>query len=255
MFQVYSFFIYWLNQVDEHSLQSPFLYDLYTKVIQGVDLSHSDIEEIRGQLLKNKQVIEITDLGAGSRINNGTTRSISSIAKHASTPKRFSQFLTRLIDHFDYKNILELGTSLGLNTLYISKNADVNVLTFEGDKNIADLAHAHFKKLNRTNIKSIVGNIDKTLEKELSQIEKVDLAYIDANHRYEPTLRYFDQISTKIHSQSIIIVDDIHWSKEMVSAWRVLKRKPEVTLSIDLFEAGLLFFDPRLDQEDYILKF
>lgn len=255
MFQVLSFFIYWLKQVDEHSLQSPFLYDFYTNIIRKQGIQNSDIEEIRRALLRNTQTLELTDFGAGSRVHNSTSRSIRSIARHASTPYKFSRLLSLLIDHFGHKSVLELGTSLGLNTLYMSENPAVNILTFEGDKNIATLAQSHFSRLKRTNIKLVVGNLDETLEKELNQLEKIDLAYLDANHRLEPTLRYFELISTKTHEQSVVVVDDIHWSKEMDSAWQALKSKPEVTLSIDLFEAGLLFFDPKFEKEDYTLKF
>ncbi len=255
MFQIFAFINYWLKQVDKHSLHSPFLFEFYTKVLSVDDEVLKDVEALRKELLNNKEMVEIKDFGAGSRVYKGNKRTIASIAKYASTPKRFSQFILRLIQYYQLTNIVELGTSLGLNTLYLSENSKCKVLTFEGDPTIARLAEAHFKKHRRSNIKTVVGNIDQTLEPALKQLDQVDLAYLDANHKYKPTLEYYDLITTKTHDQSIVIVDDIHWSKEMSSAWEQLKTKPEVTLSVDVFEAGILFFNPKLEKEEYVLKF
>ena len=255
MFQVISFFIYWLKKVDEHSLQSPFLYSLYTRVILKRGIADVEIEAIRNQLLQNDKLIQIMDYGAGSRVTTKSERSIKSIAKHASTPLNFSVFLAELIDYFQFSNVLELGTSLGINTLYLSQNSNVNVLTLEGDPNIASIAEDNFSTLNRRNIKTIIGNIDQTLGFALEDSEKLDLVYIDANHRFEPTLRYFDQIIQKCHQQTVIVIDDIHWSKEMAMAWKTIISRSEVTLSIDLFEAGLIWLDPKFSKEDYVLNF
>lgn len=255
MFQVLSFIHYWLKQLDEHSLHSPFVYDFYTRLIRQDLLADNDIERLRDTLKKTQTEVKIAGYGAGSRISKSKTRSISSIAKHASTPPKFSSLLEKIISHFQLSNIIELGTSLGLNTLYMSKAEGTNITTFEGDKSIADIAQKHFSDFGRTNIKTIIGNIDDTLEPELSRFKKVDLAYLDANHRYAPTLNYYEQLIPKIHEDSIIVIDDIHWSKEMNRAWNEIKNKPEVILSIDLFEAGLLFYNPKLEKADYILKF
>lgn len=197
----------------------------------------------------------MTDFGAGSRVSNHRTRSIGSIAKHATTPSKFSRFLSQSIAHFGYTEIIELGTSLGINTLYLSQKEEVNVTTFEGDPAIAELAQGHFERFERENIEMIIGNIDETLPSALEKFKRIDLAYLDANHRYEPTLNYFDMLLPLTYEKSMIVIDDIHWSKEMNAAWEVIKNRPEVTLSIDLFEAGLLFFDPNLEKADYILNF
>lgn len=204
---------------------------------------------------KSKSNIEVKDLGAGSRVSKNNIRSIGSIAKHATTPSKFSRLLSKTIDHFGYTEVLELGTSLGINTLYLSQKKEVNITTFEGDPIIAGLATSHFEKLGRANIEVIIGNIDQTLPDVLKRSKQIDLVYIDANHRHEPTLRYFESLLPFLHEKSLVVIDDIHWSKEMNEAWVVIKESAEVSLSIDLFEAGLLFFDPNIEKSDYILKF
>ena len=255
MFQVLSFILYWLKQEDEHSLHSPFLFDFYTKVVRHKGSENEQIELLRKKLLTDKTEVALHDFGAGSRVSGSVNRSISSIAKYSSTPAKFSLLLQRIIAYFDFKEVIELGTSLGLNTLYLSQNPKVKVSTFEGDERLSQLAKTHFHSFRRNNIDLVTGNIDQTLEKVLNQVLSVDLAYMDANHRYSPTLDYFELLSGKTHDHSIVIIDDIHWSKGMWKAWNELKSRPEVTLSLDLFEAGLLFFNPKFDGASYTLKF
>ncbi len=243
--------------MNEHSLHSPFLYPFYTEVVKKDNKKGFEaIEALRKSLLQNDEEVLIEDLGAGSRINNSNTRKVSQIAKHASTPARFSRLLNRIITHFDYKNIVELGTSLGLNSAYMaSAKKDVQLFTFEGSASIANLAKQNLSELNCFNYRLIEGDIDNTLPQWIENAPQIDLAYIDANHRYEPTLRYFELLLPKMTSSGMIILDDIHWSKEMNDAWELLKKHPEVSLSIDLFEAGILFLQPDLMKENYILEF
>lgn len=243
--------------VNEHSLHSPFLYKFYTEVVKGKsNTQDSAIEELRKQLLRNETIIEIEEMGAGSRLNSSNTRKINEIAKHSATPTQFSLLLSRIIQHYNFKKVVELGTSLGLNTAYLAKsNKEVKVTTFEGSGTIAELALQHFEQLGLSNIEVVMGNIDQTLELWLATSTKIDLAYLDANHRYEPTIRYFELLLPKMNQQGIIILDDIHWSKEMNQAWNDLKHHPQVSLSIDLFEGGILFLNPEIPKDQYILSF
>ena len=256
MYQILAYLKYWFIQVDDHSLHSPFVFKLYQEVIQKAPSKlNQTIEALRNDLLKNEFEFELQELGAGSRVNPSNKRKVKEIARNASTPPAFSALLATLIDFLGYQHIIELGTSLGLNTLYLSQKEGVKVITFEGDPILTKLATDNFVKLKRSNIELVEGNLDDTLEDQLKRIESVDFAYIDANHRYEPSIRYFEALLAKCHEKSLIVLDDIHWSKEMNDAWHQIKKRPEVTVSIDLFEGGLLFFDPNLTKGDYVLKF
>lgn len=257
LYPVFQFIRYWLHKVNEHSLHSPFLYNFYTEIIKhDANQGFEDLEDLRTSLLNSTESVKVKELGAGSRVDNGQTRKIKDIAKHASTPPAFSRLLNRIIHWGKFKHVLELGTSLGQNTLYMQKACTEGIIyTLEGSPAIAEIAKHNFHKLNANNIHVVEGNIDDTLTTTLEKLDTLDLAYLDANHRYTPTIQYFNSILPKLHKDSIVVIDDIHWSAEMNQAWLELKQHPKVTLSLDLFEGGLLFFNPDLKKEHYILSF
>ncbi len=243
---------------NEHSLHSPFVFELYTKIIQAKNQfpSFLAIENLRKKLLKNRSIIEITDFGAGSRIYKTNQREIRQITKSAEKNPKFGKLLFRLIQHFKPSTIFDLGTSLGITTIYESKAYESSqIFTFEGCPATAKIARDNFEELDCKNIEIIVGNIDETLAQKLAQIKQLDFAFFDANHRFEPTVKYFEMCLKKANDESVFVFDDIHWSTEMHEAWQVIKNHPEVTISIDLFYVGLVFFRKNQPNQDFILRF
>lgn len=163
--------------------------------------------------------------------------------------------LYRLCEFLDAKNIVELGTSLGINTLYLANGKNSIVTTFEGSPAICEIASNGFQQTGTDNIRLIEGNIDTNLQAFVENSHPIDVAFIDANHRYEPTLAYFNTMLAKIHDQSCFIFDDIHWSGEMEQAWLEICSHYRVSLSIDLYQMGLIFFNPDLRKQHYTLQF
>lgn len=254
----FRYLIYLLRAKDEHSLHSPFLFELYENVIEpsAEYYKFKEIEAIRSEMLLSDKTIEVIDLGAGSRVSKSSVRKVSSIAKHAVKQDKFGKLLFRLVNHFKPKTILELGTSLGVTTSYLATtNSQQQVITFEGCPNISAIAEKNFQKLDLKNVKQVLGNFDKTLPIELVNTDKIDFVYIDGNHRKEPTLTYFKQLLEKSHNETILVFDDIHWSSEMETAWREIKKSSNVSVTIDLFYLGIVFLRKELAKQDFVLKF
>lgn len=159
-----------------------------------------------------------------------------------------------MIDYFKAKKVIELGTSFGINTLYLASKNERSVTTFEGSTDVAEIAKLTFEFSGSKNIELIEGNLDHTLRTYLQSIRKFDLALMDANHRYEPTIRYFNLLMPKLHETTVVVLDDIHYSPEMDQAWRELKDHKLVYGSVDLFRCGILFFDPSLNKQHVILQ-
>ena len=242
-----------------HGIHSPFVFDLVVSVLndKGNYYCYEPIEALRNEMLQSNELVPVMDLGAGSRKGLSNQRKVSEIAKNALKPPKYSQLLFRIANYFKSGTILELGTSLGITTCYFaSVRHNERVITMEGVPGIAAKALDNFKRMGFDNIELIEGNFDETLQPVLSKAEKVDIAYIDGNHRFEPTIRYFEQIFPYLHAGSCLIFDDIHWSREMESAWNKIKSDSRVVLTIDLFFIGLVFINPDIKiKQDFIIRF
>ncbi len=249
---------YLLYATNHYSLHSPFLFDLYHSVIaNGTQLpSMKRVEPLRKQLAGNDRTIQMNDFGAGAGKYTTRTQKISTIARNSLSSAKTSALLHRLANYFQCQHIVELGTSLGINTAYLAAEAqNREVVTFEGCPNIAHLAGQNFQQLGIDHIKQYVGPIDEQLPAYLQHNPQVDLAFLDANHRYEPTMRYFNWLLDVAHPQTLFVFDDIHWSVEMTRAWQAIIRHPGVTLTLDLYQVGLVFVNPELPRQHHILSF
>lgn len=261
MYQPFAYLRYWLRSGTAHGLHSPFVYDLYTTVIcaNGEFGAYKRVEARRRELLRSPKSITVTDFGAGSQVAGagGMQRRVSAIAKHAAKPPRLAQLLFRLVNHFRPATILELGTSLGLTTAYLAAaDSRQQVITFEGCPNTAAVARETFAELGLQNVRLVEGNLDQTLPATLAALTKpVDFVFFDGNHRYEPTLRYFEQCLANAHENSVFVLDDIHWSVEMERAWDAIKAHPAVTVTVDLFYVGLVFFRQTQPKQDFRLRY
>ena len=236
---------YYIRARTRYRVHSPFVFDLVNEVLE--DDRHfyvfDDIERLRVNLLRDKRMLEVTDLGAGSHTTKSNQRSVQSIARSAVTPSRYTQFLFSLVHYLKPKTVLEMGTSLGISTLYQAKaDGRAQVITLEGCPEIAEVAQENFKRLNANNIELMIGDFAKTLPQALQKIQRVDYVFFDGNHRKAPTLNYFREALKYAHEDSVFVFDDIYWSEEMMEAWEEIKAHPQVTLTIDIFYMGIVFF-------------
>ncbi len=181
---------------------------------------------------------------------------ISTIARRSVKPAKYGQLLFRIVNAFKCRNIIELGTSLGISTLYLSfPDTGNQIITLEGSPEIAGIARTNFERLKRKNIRLIEGEFGVTLPKALHTLETVDLVYFDGNHRKDPTLAYFNQCLSHINENSIFIFDDIYWSREMSEAWKIIQSHPAATTTIDLFQFGIVFFRSGMTKQNFMIKY
>ncbi|MDP1802467.1 MAG: class I SAM-dependent methyltransferase [Bacteroidota bacterium] len=234
-----------------HGVHSPFAFQLCEEVFYNRN-SFYDLDELqktRTSLLNSNTEIIVEDFGAGSKTFTTNKRKIKDlVAKGISTAKQ-SETLYKLINFLNCGAIIELGTSIGLNTLYLAKaNKNGKVITIEGSKNLVEFATELAKKNNLNNIEFIEAKFDEALP-TLLQNNSPSLIYIDGNHTYDATMRYFNLALAKKDNSTVIIFDDIYWSPGMTMAWNEIKNNASVTLSIDLFYFGMVFFREELKEK------
>lgn len=242
-----------------HGTHSPFVFDFITQVLNRKNYyyAYETVESLREKLKLNKESIVLEDMGAGSAVSPTNKRTVASLAMHAAKSPKYGQLLFRMANYYHPQTILELGTSLGITTSYLALgNLKANVITLEGSAEVAKKALHNFRSLRLDNIRLVQGNFDNTLVKVLEALAKIEMVFIDGNHREEPTLRYFSQLLPFMAAESVMVFDDIHWSEEMERAWNAIRKLPGVMLSIDLFFVGLVFFNPAFKvKQDFSIRF
>ncbi len=256
--QIKSYINYKKNSIGKHGVHSPFVFDLMRQVFDKQDTFYAFdlIEKFRESLKLDNTILHIEDLGAGSKTNSSDKRTVRQIIKSSSKAPKYGQLLFRLANYFEVDNIIELGTSLGISTLYLANSRRYSkIYTLEGSKEIAKKAKANFKKMKLNNIEIITGNFDATLTPLLDKLEKIDFVFFDGNHKEKPTLQYFEKCLAKIHNNTIFVFDDIYWSQEMTNAWQTIKAHQKVTTTIDIFEMGIVFFKKELPKQNLIIKY
>jgi predicted O-methyltransferase YrrM len=234
-----------------HGVHSPFVFEFIGQVLNDKTkfAPFSSIESMRRELLNDHNEVQVEDFGAGSSAATNNLRTISAITKTAAKPAKFGQLLYRISKFYRPANMLELGTSLGLSAAYLaSGNSNGKLITLEGSPLIAERAAKNLKALNILNAECVQGKFDDKLQTIIKAWNTaddktaVDLAFIDGNHRKEASLNYFDLLAGAMSADSVIIFDDIHWSREMEEAWTAIKNDSRTMMTIDLFFIGLVFF-------------
>ncbi len=247
-----------LRAKTRHGTHSPFVYRLLDEVIYDFKSKkvYDQAENLRKELLSDKRLINVTDLGAGSLLNKNRQKRVSDIAKNALKRPKLAQLLYRLVKNLKPENMIELGTCLGTTSVYLKNAApDAQLYTLEGCPETAQIATEVFQKAGLNTIKQVIGNFDDTLPGVIGKLNKLDFVFVDGNHQKEATLRYFEWCLPKVHEGTLLIFDDIYWSEGMKEAWAAIKAHPQVTVSIDLFWIGLVYFRKGRVKEDFKIRF
>lgn len=257
LFQIKSYLKFLWSSKNEHAVHSPFVFNLVTKCFYDNNLKpeYQVLKNYRNSLLENKKTIEVTDFGAGSKVFKSNTRQISKIAKTAGISRKRAELLFRIVNYFQPSTILEIGTSLGLATSALALgNPKAKITTLEGCPETAKIAQEYFGKFDLTNVNSIVAEFSEYFKTINHQPSTINLIYFDGNHSKSATLDYFELLLSTITNDSVWIFDDIHWSPEMDDAWEIIKNHPKVTVTIDTFQWGIVFFRMEQQKEHFIIR-
>ena len=253
MYQIIAFIKFLLKSTNQHGVHSPFVFNLVTQCFYDKKKhnAYQIIKSYKKELRHNNTTIEVTDLGAGSRVFKSNTRSIGAIAKNAGAPLTRTKLLFRIANYFNPKNTLELGSSLGLGTLSLSLGApNSKVTSIEGCPQTGGFSSKKLKQFNLKDTQVVINDFNDYLS-NLNENTSFDLVYFDGNHQKDATIDYFNRLIDHSHNDSVFIFDDIHWSKEMTEAWETILKHPKVTISIDSFYCGFLFFRKEHQQKEH----
>jgi len=241
-----------------HNIHSPFIFDLVTRVFRNKTdpaIVYS-IEKIRKSLVKDKRVIDVTELGANSDSQKGRLKKVSDIARCSAVSEKYGKLLANMAAEFGKQLVIEFGTSFGISTMYMAASVrETPVLSMEGCPFTAEIAENNFMETRLNNIRLYVGPFEEKIPEIINQGIKPGLIFIDGNHRKGPVLDYFEKMAEIADNNTVIILDDINYSPEMEEAWNEIRQNEKVTLSIDIYRMGIVFFRKGIGHYDYTIRY
>lgn len=263
VFRVSAWWRFYLNAVTKYQVHSPFIFSWITEVLEDERYYYSfdDIQALRYKMLRSDTPIVLTDFGTGPNgVLDAHTEPVQrkstlrQVVQRSGSDSRQGELLFRLVLWLRPQVILELGSSVGLSTLYLSRAAgrQAQVVALEGCPQSADIARLNLKTLHVHHAQVITGAFEQTLEHALNHLPQLDLVYFDGNHQREATLRYFEQCLTKAGDQTVFVFDDIHWSEGMEAAWTTIQQHERVTLTIDCGYFACVFFRPEFKEKQHL---
>ncbi len=238
-----------------YGIHSPFVFYVVRELFFEAHTydAFSKIDSARNMLLKNKQRVNVDTRGAAS-VKDTKVKRVKDLVNEGSIPPKYGRLMFRMINYFSARNILEMGTSLGAGTLFLSlPHSGAKVTTIEGNRELCSLARGLFDMVEVENVDVVNGSFHEVLPEVLANYEQLDFVFFDGDHRLESTLQYFEMCLEKFHNDTVFVFDDIHWSRDMEKAWHTIISHPKVTVSLDLYRIGIVFFRKECTKQHYVV--
>ena len=255
MYQAKAYLKFLSKATNQHGVHSPFVYNFVTKCLYDKTNhdAYAKLKLYKKALENSSTILDIIDLGEGSKVLDANQRKVSKMVKTSSSSKKDSELLYRLSKYFGFQHILELGTSLGMGTYAMAlANKSSKITTIEGCLNTSTFAQSQLTKLNINNIEFEVGNFaDKTPDLKHNSY---DFIFFDGHHNKEATIQYFEALLPTAHNDTVFVFDDIYWSKGMTEAWDYIRNHIAVTVTVDCFNLGFVFFRKEQAKEHFKIR-
>lgn len=237
-----------------HGTHSPFVYDFVDHCLSIKIPKDFEIEKKRyfKGLKNDRRTMTIEDHGAGSKYLSNR-RKVSDIFKTSSSRGKYGDLLFKISRYYEPKNVLELGTSLGIGTFYMCKgNPSGSISTIEGCKETHQRSIEAFSKNQLESIQASNLTFSDYLENYIG--EKFDMVFVDGHHDGNALLNYLELLKQHTHPDTIFILDDIRWSESMLNAWNKIQNSEQFHLTMDLFRMGIIIPRPQQEKQNFIIK-
>jgi predicted O-methyltransferase YrrM len=240
-----------------HGVHSPFVFDFISKVLHDRSKypEYQFFDSVRDSLRLSDEILQVGDIGENSVHFNKKNRKVGDLARISSIPAKYGRLLFRIVRYYKPVSIVELGTSIGISSMYLAKgNTKSKVLTVEGNTDLCDYASALFFSHRIGNISVLNRDFDQAIIELPVDYVSPQLVFIDGNHSYEPTMRYYKFFMEGM-KEGILIFDDIYWSAGMRKAWKEIIQRNKEYVTIDLYRMGIIIFRESVTPGHFVVRF
>lgn len=203
---------------------------------------HARLEQIevrRRELDGSSQELERT--GDSKR----PSETVGEVSRISSKSRSLARLLYALHRELRPQSTLELGTCVGISTAYLATAASLNgggsVVSIDGSAARLAVAEETLRGLGLDDVDVRHGEFSAAMHNLAQEQRRFDWAFIDGNHREDPTVEYFEYFLRELAApRALVIFDDIRWSEGMERAWARVQDSPRVELVVDLGPIGLV---------------
>lgn len=163
------------------------------------------------------------------------------------TDTEYAELLFRLVNRFNSREILEIGSGLGVNTLYLNTHSKQAIVTCV---EIKDEKTKKAQLLLADKLENIIfTNVLTTLESSFNTI------IWDLETFPNPKNLVIETIEKAIKPDGFIVLNYINKRKENKEVWKKILQLENLTMSFDLGTVGIGFFKPSLPKLNYDIYF
>jgi len=233
-----------------HGVHSPFVYSLIDQCIyRSRPKPERRFVTFFERLKQDATPLKGMDYGK----NEETIVPVSVYAKQSAMPNFQVALMHRLVHYLKPASVLELGSNLGKSlAMMAAENPECELIGVEGNSSVAAYANQNLRALQLGNAKVVCSTFDAFLENDKLSF---DMIFLDGDHHYEPTMRYFNAIKHRLNGGGAIVLHDLYYSDGMKRAWAEIKKDRNVTITIDLFFFGLVWLGKNQAKENFSIKF
>ncbi|MDD2435944.1 MAG: SAM-dependent methyltransferase [Massilibacteroides sp.] len=218
-----------------HGVHSPFVFNFITKVIdeRAAYYCLKDIELTRKKFFYENEPFHKWEI----------------------RPK-YGALLMRISNYLKPQNLLLIGSDLSFSALYSSSYASTTrCVVLEEKTEIAAFSRSVIEKHRAKNILLKEGVYQKTVSEVLEHTDKLDFVYFGYPNDSALDIPVFECILPHLHEHSVLILRGIRKTKDRKEFWNRLCARPEVSVTIDVYELGIAFFNHKIHKKNYIVSF
>lgn len=241
-----------------HGTHSPFVYKLTDEVIYDFSAKKIDdsVEQQRKKLFDDDSSLILTENNEclGQLKLQQTT--VKRLAKKLTNKKEVDRLIYRLVANRQPAVSLQIGTGLGVSAAYFSMaNSRNPVKIIECEPEFSTVAQRIFSNLGIDNVELRTGNLQQLLHHTLLNSTKLDIVYFNKFKDGETLFNLFGLCLAKADENSMFIIKGIYSDPSTKTMWAKIKELPEVTVTVDLFWIGLVYFKKDQAEEHFKIKF
>ena len=215
---------YLWQRKSEYSIHSPFVYDFMKKVLYD-----------RGSNRDYDLMLRISRLLDGKKYPTRRRR-------------KEGRLLYRLVRYLEPETVLTFGQLSALNTsalalgnlqtkVYLEQSSDfLETLNSMGVVNVSLIRHD--------------GN-------EEEQFERLNTGFVfyALDDFGDDTWNNLEDGFGTVDEETVLVFEGIHHSRHTEAAWEAIKANEDVTVTMDLYCIGIVFFREGIEKQDFVLKY